>query len=207
MIDLSMELALNVGSGNDMEGDVRLDAKEAIYGFPFRCRPDVYADAHFLPFRDRAFSFVKCSHVLEHLANPRLALKEITRVCSGRAEIRFPLADGMKRPALLALTALDLGGVVTAIRARAWREHKWQINPDFVKNLATDFEYAVQVNKKAPFMFRLVTQGRKGSAFRRLLSFIAIDYEYQVNLVRAYSQVLMGKQQPNRILPRAPHPS
>ena len=45
------------------------------YGKPF-----VQCDAHFLPFKDKAFDFVHCSHVLEHLEDPKKAYRELKRV-------------------------------------------------------------------------------------------------------------------------------
>ncbi len=40
----------------------------------------VKADIHALPFEDKAFDFVFCSHVLEHVADPEAACREIMRV-------------------------------------------------------------------------------------------------------------------------------
>lgn len=44
------------------------------------------------PFKDKAFDFSFCSHVLEHVENPELAIKEIMRI-SDRGFIEVP--DGM----------------------------------------------------------------------------------------------------------------
>ncbi len=43
-------------------------------------KPLVVADIHRLPFADRSFDFVYCSHVLEHVESPRDACAEIMRV-------------------------------------------------------------------------------------------------------------------------------
>lgn len=43
-------------------------------------RPFVAGDIYRLPFRDRAFDYVICSHVLEHLERPEDAVAELTRV-------------------------------------------------------------------------------------------------------------------------------
>ena len=43
-------------------------------------RPFIAADIHQLPFSDKAFDFVFCSHVLEHLENPGKALRELMRI-------------------------------------------------------------------------------------------------------------------------------
>ena len=43
-------------------------------------RPFVLCDLEFLPFKDKSFGLVTCSHVLEHADNPLRALEEIKRV-------------------------------------------------------------------------------------------------------------------------------
>ena len=51
---------------------------------------NVICDAHNLPFKNRAFENVFCFHVLEHLADPARALKELVRVASRLVEIEVP---------------------------------------------------------------------------------------------------------------------
>lgn len=43
----------------------------------------VKCDIHFLPFKDKVFNTVVCSHVLEHINNPEQGKKEINRVGDG----------------------------------------------------------------------------------------------------------------------------
>lgn len=43
-------------------------------------RPMVVADAHHLPFRDGAFAYTICSHILEHMDDPIQFARELTRV-------------------------------------------------------------------------------------------------------------------------------
>lgn len=45
-------------------------------------KPLVIADAVFLPFADKTFDYVICSHVLEHIEQPDLLLQELARVGS-----------------------------------------------------------------------------------------------------------------------------
>lgn len=45
-----------------------------------RDKPLILADIHSLPFRNKCFDFVYCSHVLEHVDNPVRACEEIIRV-------------------------------------------------------------------------------------------------------------------------------
>ena len=40
----------------------------------------IKADVENLPFKDKVFDFVYCSHLLEHVENPVKAINEITRV-------------------------------------------------------------------------------------------------------------------------------
>lgn len=54
-------------------------------------RPLVLGDAERLPFADRSFDYVVCSHVLEHLADPASAIAELERVAP-RGYIETPSA-------------------------------------------------------------------------------------------------------------------
>lgn len=175
-------ITLNIGCGDDPFGDIRLDAYTSIYGYKFRQPPDIFADAQFLPFRGRSFSHVKCSHVIEHLENPKLAIQEVCRVCSSTAEIAFPIGDGLKIPALLGLTSLNLKLIVMAIRTRTRHEHKWDIRPEYVENLldANGFASTLTVRNVSPFLVPFFREGRKGKLLRFLLSFVAIPCDYQV---------------------------
>lgn len=49
----------------------------------------VKADVEDLPFKDKVFDFVFCSHLLEHVENPDKAIRELTRV-SKRGYIEVP---------------------------------------------------------------------------------------------------------------------
>lgn len=79
-------LVLDVGSGNDPHGraDVLCDfdiASERERVGPLRVdRPFVVADIQRLPFRDGAFDYAICSHVIEHTERPEQALAELCRV-------------------------------------------------------------------------------------------------------------------------------
>lgn len=52
-------------------------------------RPFYVCDIHKLPFKDKEFDFVYCSHVLEHLADPIKACQELMRVAK-RGYIETP---------------------------------------------------------------------------------------------------------------------
>jgi SAM-dependent methyltransferase len=48
------------------------------------------ASVYYLPFRERVFDRVTSSHLLEHLENPILALREMIRACKGEIDISIP---------------------------------------------------------------------------------------------------------------------
>ncbi len=52
-------------------------------------RPFVVGDIYNLPFKDDAFEFVICHHVLEHLDDPELAASELSRVAKA-GSVRVP---------------------------------------------------------------------------------------------------------------------
>lgn len=59
-------------------------------------RPFFQVDLESLPFRDKAYDFVFCSHVLEHLESPGLAIRELTRIAHrGYIEVPTRLSDIM----------------------------------------------------------------------------------------------------------------
>ena len=67
-------MRLDMGCGLKPRGDVNLDVKS------LKVPNFVRADAHMLPFRNQAFSKVYMIEVLEHLASPLNALREVRRV-------------------------------------------------------------------------------------------------------------------------------
>ena len=82
-------LTLNVGCGLQGIGDVNCD----FYGEEFHqtfgnvdthvIRNFVKCDAHYLPFKTGSFKTVYSAHVIEHVRNPFLMLKEMVR-CSSK---------------------------------------------------------------------------------------------------------------------------
>jgi len=80
-------LFLDVGSGHDPflgahilcdlypKNSFQRGKQLETYGKPF-----IACDGQFLPFRDGIFGFVHCSHVLEHVENPKLMFAELKRV-------------------------------------------------------------------------------------------------------------------------------
>lgn len=91
------DLVLDVGSGQNpnMRANVLCDrflsdhSERACGGKPISDRPLVVADAERLPFRDGAFDFVVCSHLMEHVRHPGKLAAELQRVAS-RGYIETP---------------------------------------------------------------------------------------------------------------------
>lgn len=81
------ELCLDVGCGSVPKGDINTDLYIEVSphhkGFinPLEITNFVISDAHYLPFRDKVFEKVICSHVLEHLLIPNYVIKELSRIC------------------------------------------------------------------------------------------------------------------------------
>ena len=81
-------LCLDVGSGANplMAADVLCDLfprnskHRGGYSLLTYNKPFVQCDIHFLPFKDKAFDFVHCCHVLEHSEDPKKAYSELQRV-------------------------------------------------------------------------------------------------------------------------------
>lgn len=78
-------LVLDVGSGNgpfpraDVLCDRYLEDTQRVDKLVVD-RPFVIGDITALPFLDNSFDFIFCSHVLEHVDNPEIAIKELMRV-------------------------------------------------------------------------------------------------------------------------------
>jgi SAM-dependent methyltransferase len=79
-------LVLDIGSGNNPfpRADILMDLSivddterdsEIIIDRPF-----VVADINHIPFYDKTFDYVYCSHLIEHLDNPENGIRELTRV-------------------------------------------------------------------------------------------------------------------------------
>lgn len=82
------DLVLEIGSGNNPHPRANILCDRYLYdnsdragGFPVVVdRPFVIADGQKLPFGDKQFDYVICSHILEHIQNPKRFIAELTRV-------------------------------------------------------------------------------------------------------------------------------
>lgn len=57
----------------------------------YRGREVIYYTGDKFPFRDDEFDYVIASHVVEHVPNPKVFMKEVYRVGKGRGYVEFPL--------------------------------------------------------------------------------------------------------------------
>lgn len=86
------KLTLNAGCGVNMWGDIRVDLQrfsDRLY--IKKTTANIIADIQNLPFKEQIFREVHCFHVLEHVDNPKKALKELRRVNGGSLLIRVPI--------------------------------------------------------------------------------------------------------------------
>ena len=96
------KVKLDIGAGHRASGDVNVDLypddmfhRTASDGIEHECKSHcipnfVKADGQHLPFKDGCFEEVLCSHVLEHVPNPVLMMREMMRVSRDRVKIVVP---------------------------------------------------------------------------------------------------------------------
>jgi len=103
---------LDVGCGNRPWGDVNCDInigytpeggdqkERGIFINPHKIKNFVKCDAQYLPFKNNIFNKVFCFHVIEHINNPYLLLKELIRVSHSSVTIKCPhrFSKGAKLP-------------------------------------------------------------------------------------------------------------
>lgn len=76
---------LNLGCGNDLRGDIRIDLKPDI-----STALNLVADAHYLPLREKVIGSTLCKSVLEHVESPIKAILEMKRVTRNEIIIVVP---------------------------------------------------------------------------------------------------------------------
>ena len=92
------DIVIDIGSGNNpilranILVDKYIDIDVERYSGIIIDRPFLNADAEKLPFKNKAIDFVYCSHVLEHIPNPKVFLRELERV-GKRGAIVTPHGD------------------------------------------------------------------------------------------------------------------
>ena len=96
------DIVLEVGSGNNPNprSDILVDRYpfdngQRAGGFRIVVdRPMVVADGYRLPFKDKTFDYVICSHILEHMEDPKGFLMEVARVAkAGYIEVPSAVSE------------------------------------------------------------------------------------------------------------------
>ena len=85
-------LSLDVGCGGNEEYPYRGSSTVNIdISIPNQKLPNfIRSDAHHIPFRQKIFSNVLASHILEHCTCPVLVIHELLRICDGKLIIKVP---------------------------------------------------------------------------------------------------------------------
>ena len=95
-----MNHILNLGCGGSKIEHIKLEQSNAnIIHFDLAKNAEwknVRGNAECLPFKDKAFEYSVASHVIEHVYNPLLVLKELKRVTQKTVMVRVPNASFYK---------------------------------------------------------------------------------------------------------------
>jgi len=146
-------VTLNIGSGRDTWGDIRLDLRQSQTGISNR--PNVVASATCLPVRNHVMTEIRCWHVIEHITDWNVLLNEVARVSheNCRLELRFPIDDGFKRDFLLSCTRGDITGMRHAYITRKTRAHSWIVDPEGLSRRLSSLGFAVSFRRNKRWLF------------------------------------------------------
>jgi SAM-dependent methyltransferase len=148
------ELVLDVGSGgwpftraNHLADKYPQQTTHRVEAIVRDDRPFFQVDLEHLPFRDKAYDFVFCSHVLEHLDHPGQAMRELMRVARrGYIEVPTRLSDVMfnftRIPDHHRWHGLVVGKTVVLIEWNEWERR--DCGNHFFDALHSEYENAFQ---------------------------------------------------------------
>jgi len=110
-------------------------------------RPFFEVDLEHLPFNDRDYDFVFCSHVLEHMDNPGQAIRELMRVAKrGYIEVPTRLSDVLfnftKIPNHHRWHGMALGNTLVLVEWNDWERR--DMGNHFFNALHSEYENAFQ---------------------------------------------------------------
>ncbi len=160
------ELVLEIGSGDrpNPRSDVLVDRyieDNTERGGDLRIdRPLIVADAEELPFKDKAFDYVVCFHILEHMPDPAKFLREVMRV-GKRGWIQSPSE--------------------IAERLFHWSFHRWYVNLIDGKLVLHPLDYEGGQDKDTfgDLFDHLYAQNPRFARFSRSMpALFYVDYEW-----------------------------
>jgi len=170
--------SLNVGSGLDTWGDVRLDFAKKYLHTSFT--PTILADAHNLPFRDKRFKITKASHLLEHLINPLKSLDEMVRVTREKIILKFPAENDVLPYFLCNIFPPKFTALMDAYLTQKRRLHLWIINPKIIHDYLKSKGWECQCQTKTICVLAFFESGRKAKYFKWLTKHFKIPCEYVI---------------------------
>jgi ubiquinone/menaquinone biosynthesis C-methylase UbiE len=145
---------LDVGCGSKPKGDVNVDLlvendewKRKVD--PKRIPNFIKADAHHLPFKDKAFKTTIMNHTLEHLRDPILAISEIARVTRDEMKVTVPnlfqfLADCVRPRKLLWISKHHKKKLFTKALLHQLLQNEGLVE---VRNKLLEYEIRVRLNR------------------------------------------------------------
>ncbi len=170
-----MPLTLNVGCGADRYGDIRLDVSRKFLNYDM-C-PNVLADAQHLPFRDKTFTVVKCSDVLEHLPDPFQAMRELVRVNQNCVVVRVPTERDIWPVFLLNVLPPKLN-LRYVMQARREHMHLWIMTPWVMMKFLRSMGLKVRFLAQSFCMIPMLEYGRKARFLRWISQRLRVRMEH-----------------------------
>lgn len=130
-------------------------------------RPFILCDIHKLPFKDKVFDYVLCTHVLEHVQDPEEASKELSRIGKGgMVETPSPLLESLY----------------------GWPFHQWRVS--------RKEDGTVLFERKAPGEQGLLPEPvKKSRTFERLTTEFFSDFHVRFEWKESFSVEVKGKGQ------------
>lgn len=149
-------LTLDIGCGSKPKGDVNIDLliekdewKRDVD--PRRIPNFIKADAHYLPFKNKAFKTTIMNHILEHLCDPVQVISEITRVTREDMKITVPnlfqfLADCTRPHKLIWICKHHKRKIFTRALLKELLRNKGAVE---IRNKLFEYEARVELNDRS----------------------------------------------------------
>ena len=125
-------MILDVGCGNNPQGDVNCDIVKQDTSTPF-----ILCDSQHLPFRPETFTTVHSSHVIEHVNDPVLMMEELLRVSNKHVTV--------KTPHLFSYSARGLP-FLNKLTGFTYHIHTWTSN--YWKKLLSNYNFTIKIKPR-----------------------------------------------------------